>query len=63
MSTTAYDRQEEAKYLRKEFGCCECGYMRNLAHHPKIRCPKTGRCGNCGNDWPCEECIKLYAKE
>lgn len=35
--------------------CCDCGYHRNGAHHPKIKCPKTGRCGDCGNDWPCRE--------
>ena len=44
------------EYLREEYGCCECGYYRNMAHHPGIRCPQTGRCGNCGNDWPCEDC-------
>jgi len=32
-----------------------CGYLRSGAHHPKIRCPKTGRCGSCGCEWPCEE--------
>jgi hypothetical protein len=35
--------------------CCECGYLRMGAHHPGIRCPKSGRCGECGNDWPCSD--------
>lgn len=51
----SYDDYECREYLRKEYCCCDCGYMRNLAHHPAIRCPVTGRCGQCGNDWPCEE--------
>jgi len=55
MSNRAYDRYLEREYIRGEYACCECGYLRNMAHHPKIRCPKTGRCGSCGNDWPCAD--------
>lgn len=51
--------QEYNRYLAREqardLGCAECGYHRMGAHHPKIRCPRTGRCGDCGNDWPCPE--------
>ncbi len=38
-----------------EVACADRGFHRNGAHHPGIRCPRTGRCGNCGSDWPCEE--------
>ena len=55
MSNHHYDELEYREFLRKEYGCCECGYIRNGAHHPDIRCPKTGRCGSCGNKWPCQE--------
>ena len=59
MTTTTYDRQMERDSLNQEFGCCECGYRKGIWHHLKIRCPKSGRCGNCGNDWPCEDCMEL----
>ena len=57
MSRT-YDLWMETDYLNKEFGCCDCGYRRGEAGHPGIRCPATGRCGECGNDWPCEDHAK-----
>lgn len=55
MSNRTYDRYLERQNHREECCCCECGYHRNGAHHPKIQCPKTGRCGDCGNDWPCPD--------
>lgn len=55
MSNRTLDRYLERENYRNECACCECGYLRSGAHHPKIRCPKTGRCGSCGNDWPCAE--------
>lgn len=55
MSKRAYDRALYAEHVRNECACVECGYMRNGAAHPKIKCPKTGRCGECGNEWPCAE--------
>ena len=55
MSNRTYDNYLYKEYVRGEYSCCECGYLRNENHHPGIRCPKTGRCGSCGNDWPCED--------
>lgn len=55
MSNRTLDRMLEREWHAAECACCECGFHRNGAHHPKIRCPRTGRCGECGNDWPCEE--------
>jgi hypothetical protein len=55
MSNRTLDRHMERDYLREEYSCCECGYRRGCEHHPGIRCPRTGRCGTCGEDWPCEE--------
>jgi len=55
MGSRMYDRAIEHENYVDEVSCCECGFHRNGAHHPKIRCPKTGRCGECGNDWPCED--------
>jgi len=55
MSNHTYDRLIEHENYVKETACCECGFHRNGQHHPKIRCPKSGRCGTCGNDWPCED--------
>jgi hypothetical protein len=40
---------------RDMVACCECGYHRYGAAHPKVQCPATGRCGECGNDWPCDD--------
>lgn len=58
MSTTNYDRQMEMEYLENEYKCCDCG-----GYHVKIRCPKSGRCSICGNDWPCKDCINLVKGE
>jgi len=55
MSNRTVDSAMERDYLRGEYGCAECGFYRSGAHHPKIKCPKTGRCGTCGNDWPCAD--------
>ena len=57
MSNRAYDAYMEKEHLRDEYCCCDCGYVnfKKMAHHPGIRCPQTGSCGECGNDWPCEE--------
>ena len=55
MSNRAYDRYLEREHIRDTCACCECGYLRMGAHHPGIRCPKSGCCGECGNDWPCED--------
>lgn len=49
------DRIMERQYLREEYCCCDCGYYRNFGHHKGIRCPVTGRCGQCGSDWPCPD--------
>jgi hypothetical protein len=55
MSNKGYDNYLYHEYIRGECACCECGYLRSGAHHPGIRCPSTGRCGSCGNDWPCAD--------
>jgi hypothetical protein len=55
MGNRTYDKYEYDDWYRKEYCCCDCGYVRNSAHHIGIRCPHTGRCGECGNDWPCED--------
>lgn len=55
MSSRAYDRELAREFARDQACCCECGYHRMGAHHPKIKCPQTGRCGDCGNDWPCAD--------
>jgi hypothetical protein len=55
VSNRTLDRLLCEEHVRDESACCECGYHRLGAHHPKIRCPRTGRCGECGNDWPCRE--------
>jgi len=57
VSNRAYDAALYHEYLMSEIACCECGYHRNGAHHPKVKCPKTGRCGDCGNNWPCPDHI------
>lgn len=31
--------------------CVEC----RKNNHAKSQCPATGRCGDCGEDWPCAE--------
>ncbi len=55
MSNRAVDLDSYRDFIMGEIACCECGYHRNGAHHPKIQCPHTGRCGECGNDWPCDD--------
>jgi hypothetical protein len=60
VSNRAYDRILELENEREEYACCECGYMRRhegerIVGHPGVRCPSSGRCGHCGNDWPCAE--------
>ena len=55
MSNRTVDRYLENEQYQDQCACCECGYLRNGGHHPKIRCPHTGQCGSCGNDWPCKE--------
>ena len=50
----SYDKELLKDYY-KEFCCCDCGYRKGEQAHPLIRCPKTGRCGICGDDWPCSE--------
>jgi hypothetical protein len=59
MSCRALDRYLEEEQHRDLCACCECGYMRGSGHHPRIRCPVTGRCGDCGNDWPCPDHMNL----
>lgn len=55
MSNKQYDQHLLREYMLGEIACCDCGFHRNGAHHPKIRCPVTGRCGSCGNNWPCPD--------
>jgi hypothetical protein len=55
VSNRALDKQLARENYVDEVSCCECGYHRNGRHHPKIRCSKTGRCGECGNEWPCDD--------
>jgi hypothetical protein len=52
-----YEAEQAEEAVVGEYGCCECGYInkRRDGHHPGIKCPHTGRCGQCGNDWPCAE--------
>lgn len=56
------EQAEEAEVA--EWGCCECGFINRCrdGHHAGIRCPHTGRCGQCGNDWPCKEHEHLAPK-
>lgn len=55
MSNRTLDRYLESENHRDECACAECGYLRGAGHHPGIRCPVTGRCGTCGNQWPCPD--------
>lgn len=59
MSNRTLDRLLERENYRDTYACCECGYLRNSGHHPGIKCPKTGRCGECGNDWPCVDHVLI----
>ena len=64
MELEIYERTQAEENLVSEFGCCDCGFI-NAAqngHHPEIRCPETGRCGQCGNSWPCAEHLALVPK-
>ncbi len=63
MSNKTYDRLLERQYYHEEYCCCDCGFVRGCGHHPLIRCPITGRCGECGNDWPCEDHAHLLSEE
>jgi hypothetical protein len=60
MSNRTLDRYLEHENYVNEVACCECGFHRNGQHHPAIKCPRTGRCGSCGNDWPCDEHAEIY---
>lgn len=57
MEQQIYEQEQADDAQNSEYACCECGYInkRKDGHHPGIKCPHTGRCGQCGNDWPCEE--------
>jgi len=63
MSNRAHDKLMEQEYYHNEYSCCDCGYKRGCGHHPLIRCTLTGRCGECGNKWPCEDHIDLVPEE
>lgn len=53
----AYDNLQAEEAIVCEYGCCDCGFINENhdGHHRGIRCPHSGRCGSCGNPWPCEE--------
>jgi len=55
MSNRQLDAALHKEFVDGEIACCECGFHRNGKHHPKIQCPKSGRCGECGNEWPCAD--------
>ena len=55
MSNRALDRYLSHENYVGEIACCECGFHRNGKAHPGIVCPRTGRCGECGNAWPCSD--------
>lgn len=55
VSNRALDRYLSHENYVGEIACCECGFHRNGKAHPGIKCPRTGRCGECGNDWPCPD--------
>ena len=54
MSNKTVDRYLESEQYRDSSRCCECGYLRNGVMIPRSL-PRTGRCGSCGNDWPCKK--------
>jgi len=62
MGNKAYDKYLVQEWLDDSYSCTECGYRRGMGHHKGIRCPISGRCGNCGNVWPCEDCIDMVPK-
>lgn len=55
MSNRTLDAALSHQQYVEQTACCECGFHRNGTHHANIRCSKTGRCGDCGNDWPCPD--------
>jgi hypothetical protein len=59
-----YEQTQAEESLAAEFACCECGFINDAqdGHHPEIRCPESGRCGQCGNAWPCAEHLALVPK-
>ncbi len=52
-SYAEYEQRQAHQAAVSEFACVECGFRRNGAQHPRVRCPKSGRCGECGALWPC----------
>jgi hypothetical protein len=63
MSNRQLDAALHKEFVDGEIACCECGFHRNGKHHPKIQCPRSGRCGECGNEWPCAEHAPKASKE
>lgn len=61
MELEIYEQTQAEESLVSEFGCCDCGFINDAkdGHHPGIRCPESGRCGQCGNSWPCAEHVHL----
>lgn len=57
MEQQIYEQEQADEAQNSEYACCECGFINKAkdGHHPGIRCPHSGRCGQCGNNWPCEE--------
>ena len=64
MEAEIYEQTQAEESLAAEFACCDCGFINEAedAHHPGIRCPESGRCGQCGNVWPCAEHLSLVPK-
>jgi hypothetical protein len=60
-----YESQLAEDAFNSEFACCECGFVNKTrdGHHPQIRCPRSKRCGQCGNAWPCEEHKRLAKRK
>ena len=64
MEAEIYEQEQAEESLEAEFACCDCGFINDArdGHHPEIRCPESGRCGQCGNAWPCAEHLHLAPK-
>ena len=64
MELEIYECNQAEESVASEFGCCDCGFVNEEqnGHHPGIRCPESGRCGQCGNKWPCSEHLHLVPK-